>query len=44
MPDYHQYWIKDGRFIGDFETMYANCEMPWHQDEQSSWIDVRFGI
>jgi SAM-dependent methyltransferase len=29
--DYHDYIIKDGRFIGQFEEMYQNCEDPWHQ-------------
>lgn len=29
---YHDYVIKDGRFIGDFEAMYKNCADPWHQD------------
>ncbi|MGH9309069.1 MAG: class I SAM-dependent methyltransferase [Vicinamibacterales bacterium] len=28
-PDYHDYFIKDGRFIGEFEQMYRNVEDPW---------------
>lgn len=29
--DYHDYVIKDGKFIGNFEEMYKNCENPWKQ-------------
>jgi SAM-dependent methyltransferase len=28
--DYHDYFIKDGRFIGEFEAMYQNVDDPWH--------------
>lgn len=42
--NYHDYCIKDGRFIGQFEAMYAACDMPWHQDEQESLPDIRLGI
>lgn len=28
-PDYHDYFIKDGRFIGEFEQMYSNVADPW---------------
>lgn len=27
--DYHDYVIKDGRFIGEFEQMYRNVADPW---------------
>lgn len=27
--DYHDYVIKDGKFIGDFENMYQACSDPW---------------
>ena len=27
--DYHNYVIKNGEYIGDFEKMYRNCEDPW---------------
>ena len=30
--DYHDYVIKEGRFIGAFEEMYRRCADPWHQD------------
>ncbi len=29
--DYHDYVIKDGRFIGKFEEMYRSCDDPWNQ-------------
>ncbi len=28
--DYHDYVIKDGKFIGEFEAMYQNVDDPWH--------------
>ena len=32
--DYHDYVIKDGKLIGDFENMYKySRDIPWHQDE-----------
>ena len=32
--DYHDYIIKDGRFIGEFEAMYQDSsDIPWHQDK-----------
>lgn len=31
---YHDYVIKDGRFIGDFQNMYRNCADPWMQSKQ----------
>lgn len=31
--NYHDYVIKDGEFIGEFEAMYQNCENPWPEDE-----------
>lgn len=33
MTEYHDYVIKEGRFIGAFEEMYRDCEDPWHQDQ-----------
>lgn len=29
--DYHDYVIKDGVFVGQFEEMYKNCDDPWEQ-------------
>ena len=31
--NYHEYVIKDGKFIGKFEEMYQNCDDPWRQDK-----------
>lgn len=28
--DYHDYYIKDGVFIGEFDQMYQNVEDPWN--------------
>ncbi len=40
--DYHDYVFRDGRLVGEFEEMYRNsATVPWHQDEQSNWMDVR---
>lgn len=34
--DYHDYVIKDGRFIGAFEEMYQNIDDPWHHGDATS--------
>jgi hypothetical protein len=40
--DYHDYVFRDGELVGAFEEMYRNSTtVPWHQDEQESWLDVR---
>jgi len=40
--DYHDYVFRDGKLVGEFEAMYRHSkEIPWHQDEQENWIDVR---
>ena len=40
--DDHDYVFRDGRLVGEFEEMYLNsATIPWHQDEQGDWIDVR---
>lgn len=31
--DYHDYVIKDGRFVGRFEEMYQACADPWPETE-----------
>lgn len=33
--DYHDYVIKDGRFIGEFEQMYQHVADPWRCVEQT---------
>jgi SAM-dependent methyltransferase len=43
--DYHDYVIKNGRLIGEFDQMYRKSQnVPWHQDEQENWLDVRVAI
>lgn len=40
--DYHDYVIREGQLVGDFEGMYRHADgIPWHQDEQSGWVDVK---
>jgi SAM-dependent methyltransferase len=40
--DYHDYVFRDGKLVADFEAMYLHSEnVPWHQDEQGDWVDVR---
>ena len=40
--DYHDYVFRDGKLVGEFEEMYRNsATVPWHQDKQETWIDVR---
>ncbi|TGN18247.1 class I SAM-dependent methyltransferase [Leptospira idonii] len=34
--DYHDYVIKDGKFIGQFEEMYSACDDPWNQSRHES--------
>lgn len=33
--DYHDYVIKNGKFVGKFEEMYKVCENPWSQKEEA---------
>ena len=43
--DYHDYVIKDGKLLGEFEQMYKNAKnIPWHQDEQEDWFDIRLTL
>ena len=39
--NYHDYVIKDGVFIGEFERMYEDCNDPWHQTELK-WHKLSF--
>ncbi len=46
MNDYHKYVINDGKFVGDFENMYKDCDDPWNQSVEvkssySRWDTVR---
>lgn len=43
--DYHDYVFRDGKLIAEFEAMYRySLGVPWHQDEQDDWIDVRLTV
>lgn len=43
--DYHNFVIKNGKLIGEFKQMYQKSkEIPWHQDKQKDWIDIRVAI
>jgi SAM-dependent methyltransferase len=43
--DYHDYVFKDGLLVGQFDAMYRHAvEVPWHQNEQSAWLDIRLSI
>ena len=43
--DYHDYVIKNGKLIGEFDQMYRKSRnTPWHQDEQKNWLDIRLAI
>ena len=33
---YQDYVIKDGKFVGEFERMYQECDNPWHQMEEAN--------
>src|SRR2546423_3252285 len=37
--DYHDYVIKDGKFVGEFEEMYRNVDDPWHCVELAGSLD-----
>jgi SAM-dependent methyltransferase len=41
---YHDYVIKDGQFIGDFESMYRDFEDPWMQSSQPNKYSRSAGI
>lgn len=43
--DYHDFVIKGGKLIGEFDQMYQKSKgIPWHQDEQANWLDIRLVI
>lgn len=49
--DYHDYVIKDGKFIGAFEQMYQNIDDPWYlgdataiQFDMGLYLISRWGI
>ena len=41
---YHDYVIKDGKFLGDFQNMYKSCEDPWMQSTQPNKYSRIAGI
>lgn len=41
---YHDYVIKDGEFIGDFQNMYRDCSDPWMQSTQPNKYSRTAGI
>lgn len=32
---YQDYVIKEGKFVGEFEKMYQECDDPWHQTKEA---------
>lgn len=42
--NYHDYVIKDGKFIGEFDAMYMKFDDPWHQSEQPNKYSRMSGI
>lgn len=43
--DYHDFVIKNGKLIGEFEQMYKkSAQIPWQQDEQENSLNVRLAI
>jgi len=41
---YQDYVIKDGRLVGDFESLYDKFEDPWHQSRVDHLHDSRRSI
>lgn len=44
METYHDYVIKDGRFVGKFDEMYQKFDQPWMQDQQPNPYSRQAGI
>lgn len=44
MNDYHEYVIKSGNFIGQFEEMYKDCNDPWQQSKVANSVSRDFSI
>ena len=40
-PNYHDFVIKDGFLIGDFEGLYKNIDDPWFQSREDHIFDSR---
>ena len=41
MSDYHKYVFDKGKFIGDFENMYKNCQDPWIQSKRDKTLEIK---
>jgi len=41
---YHDYVIKNGNFIGDFQNMYKDCDDPWMQSSQPNKYSRSSGV
>lgn len=39
---YGEYFIKDGKLIGQFEEMYKNCDDPWEQSKRERGRSEKF--
>ncbi|HEY6162339.1 MAG TPA: hypothetical protein VI112_13995 [Bacteroidia bacterium] len=44
MKDYHDYVIRDGKYIGKFEEMYKTFDDPWMQSQQPNKYSRSAGI
>ena len=43
--DYHDFVFRDGQLVAQFEEMYRYSDgVPWRQDEQEDWIDIRLTV
>ena len=42
--DYHQYFIKDGCHVGDYEGMYQNCSDPWQIESLGLRLDMKAAL
>jgi SAM-dependent methyltransferase len=43
-PDYHDYFLVDGRHIGRYEEMYRDCADPWRIEELGPRLDMRAAL
>ena len=42
--DYRDYFIVDGRHVGDYEGMYLNAEDPWSIEKLGVRLDMRAAL
>jgi SAM-dependent methyltransferase len=43
-PDYHDYFLMDGRHIGRYEEMYRDCADPWRIEDLGLRLDMRAAL